>query len=289
MSEIISSIMSGVKDRTSGIYGYLATSFLIFNWSNIYFLFFSGKTAEQKIVSISLSFNWWLHALAPLLVGLSLCILSPFISTSIKFIQRHAVWWGQRIEFNNLHFTQDLEDERLLKIREKTDEARELEKKLGELNESLKRVQSRFDATAIKHDEMVANEYGLSLAVESKTDEMRKLEIELAKLNQEYGNFEKLRVLYNASSENNRKNLDRKEMQIDIMLGMIKSLIDLGYIPENTEDVINSELEKIGYRISTNNPLRVTPRFVDHETTIKEGMVINRAPEQVTLPPPPGH
>ncbi len=286
MSEMISSIINGVKDRTSGIYGYLATSFCLFNWSNIYYLIASEKTAEQKIVSLSLSFSFIWNAFAPFITGVILCLITPFISSAIKEVHKQAIWWSKRIEFKNDNYSQILIENRKFDLEEKRKESSRLELKLSELSKRLTNAQELYNTINDKNSKLKSEESILLAKIASKTDELQKLEIKITKENQEHRNFKEIKDSYDTLVNKTHDEILEYQIKIDKILGILKSLIDGGYTPEVIENTILSQLQIIGIDIPTKNPLRKNPR--EHVSSViyngKENKIIGHSPDPVEMP-----
>ncbi|MFS7190900.1 hypothetical protein AB6864_25335 [Serratia proteamaculans] len=287
MSEIISSVINGVKDRTSGVYGYLATSFCLFNWSNIYFLFFSKRSAEEKLVSLSLSFEWFWHAVAPFFVGILLCLLTPYISSGIKDLQKRATWWSKRLDFKNDNFSDDLQRERNLKISENKHIASQLETKVENLNSRLASGTEKLNAAISKHSELTSQESSLLSRIADKTDELQKLEIKITQENNENLNFEKIKTSYDKLKDSHYD----QELKNDKSLGILSALIDGGYVTEHMENLIHNELNEVGIHINTKNPLRRYPRphelYEEPIMFIGGGVVKEHNPAVVKIPKNP--
>ncbi|MGQ6557389.1 hypothetical protein ACUND6_04765 [Serratia sp. IR-2025] len=284
MSEIISSLITGVKDRTSGVYGYLTSSFIIFNWDNIYFIIFSDKSAEQKLASISLSFSFWLNLIAPISLGLILCAYTPSIATTIKSLQRKATWRNARLDFQNKYYALDLEHDRNLKIEEKEEKAKKLKDMINTLSSKLEDESEILKKVMEKHEKLKSEEYELAVSIKNKSDELKNIELDLITVQKEYGSYINLKSTYEDLIGSNSLKEHAIELKIDRLLGVIKGLIDAGYIPEQTENKINDVLEDIGYSIPTNNPLRSTPRDVKTARTIEEASkIISRHPQTISF------
>ncbi|MCW6024045.1 hypothetical protein K1Y37_14540 [Serratia marcescens] len=122
---------------------------------------------------------------------------------------------------------------------------------------------------------------------QKKQDELSSIDIELTALKTDYGSYQKLKDSYlNASNSLMSSNLKRDE-QVDILLGIIKAIIDNGYVTQEVEDLINKRIEDAGYQIPTENPLRIVSRKYQDAKTFDEAILVGRDPEKTTLPTNP--
>ncbi|OUI66743.1 hypothetical protein [Serratia marcescens] len=286
MSEIISSIMNGIKERTSGIYGYLATSLILFNWSNIYFILFSKRTAEQKIVTLYLSFDWLWNFCVPFIIGVILCLLTPLLNSAIKHVHRNAIWWSKRLDFKNDTYSQDLEEGRRLKLEEKRKEAKELDVEISKLLLEISNSKSELDFYINKHHELKSQESAILASIADKTDQFQKLEIKISKERQEHINFMELKKSHDNLIAKYGELESHCLSQENRLLGIIKAIIDAGYIPEHTENIIHAEIARTGVIIPSDNPLRKTPREWKNKVDIdgEDRTLKGRRPEYLELP-----
>ncbi|ENH4383411.1 hypothetical protein ABV531_004961 [Serratia marcescens] len=287
MKEIVDDTIEGVKGRLSGLYGYIATSLFLFNWSNIYFLFFSQKTAEQKINSLYISFDIWVNLVIPILFGFTMCALAPRINVLMKSIHKKATLDDKKIQFDNDNYIPRLQLDEELRIDEKKAERDSLVLEIESLKETLTIATEHMESAIKAKDEVDAQKVSLMLEISKKQDELSSIDIELTALKTDYGSYQKLKDSYlNASNALMSSNLKRDE-QVDILLGIIKAIIDNGYVTQEVEDLINKRIEDTGYQIPTENPLRMVPRKYQDAKSFDEAVLIGRDPEKTTLPPNP--
>ncbi|MEI7366784.1 hypothetical protein WCT94_03970 [Pectobacterium sp. 1950-15] len=86
------SVTLAIKERLSSpLWGYILLSWAGFNWQNIAKLFMSQKTVEERITDI-ISQNWfYFHFLiAPIILGASLAIISPYLKQWLSAAHKHA-------------------------------------------------------------------------------------------------------------------------------------------------------------------------------------------------------
>ncbi|MCH4995572.1 hypothetical protein [Pectobacterium carotovorum] len=86
------SITQAIKERLSSpLWGYILLSWAGFNWQNIAKLFMSQKTVEERITDI-ISQNWfYFHFLiAPIILGFSLAIISPYLKQWLSAAHKRA-------------------------------------------------------------------------------------------------------------------------------------------------------------------------------------------------------
>ncbi|WP_440498686.1 hypothetical protein [Serratia sarumanii] len=285
MSEMFSSIVNGMKDRTSGLYGYLATSFFLFNWDTIYILIFGKETAEKKVDAALQSFHWGWDGALPLVAGSILCVATPFLASLIREIQMFATEWSERQNFRSRHYADDLEIKRKLDIEGKNKEAGNLNAKIDNLNKSITDKQRLVDSLVKRHDDLTAEDSNIVSALEAHTAELKRIEIELAKNKQEYISYNELKKVYDKFVSEQKIKEQDYESKIDKTLGIIKGLINTGYIPEYTENQINSVLEEIGYSMPATNPLRENPGVIKVDST-SEGAskIVSRDPLAIPFP-----
>lgn len=91
---------------------------------------------------------------------------------------------------------------------------------------------------------------------------------------------------YNSLAEKNNREKLKHQLEIEKTLGILKALIDEGYIPETVENTIILQLNTIGIDIPTKNPLRKTQRR-HAVTTNKNGKdieVISYSPTPIEIP-----
>ncbi|HEJ1089771.1 TPA: hypothetical protein SLP28_002761 [Serratia marcescens] len=287
MKEIVDDTIEGVKGRLSGLYGYIATSLFLFNWSNIYFLFFSQKTAEQKLNSLYISFDIWLNLAAPIIFGFFMCALAPYFNSLIKYIHTKAILIDKKIQFENDNYIHRLTLDEELRIDEKKAVSVSLDLEIDSLKETLMIATEHMEAAIKTKDEVDAQKVSLMREISKKQDELSSIDIELTALKTDYGSYQKLKDSYlNASNALMSNNLKR-DGQVDILLGIIKAIIDNGYVTQEVEDLINKRIEDTGYQIPTENPLRMVPRKHQDAKTFDEAVLIGRDPEKTTLPPNP--
>ncbi|CAI2062401.1 Uncharacterised protein [Serratia quinivorans] len=282
---MFSSVVNGMKDRTSGLYGYLATSFFLFNWDNIYKLTFGNETAEKKVDAALQSFHWGWDGVLPVVVGSILCIATPFLASSIREIQTFATEWSERQNFKNKYYADDLEIKRKLDIEGKNKEISNLKGNIEHLNKSITDKQRLVDSLIKRHDDLTAEDYNIVSALEGHTAELQRIEIELAKNKQEHVSYNELKKVYEKFVREQIFKEQDYESKIENMLGIIKGLINTGYIPEYTENQINSVLEEIGYSMPTMNPLRENPREIKVEKASNgTSRIVNRDPHAIPFP-----
>ncbi|HGE8320060.1 hypothetical protein [Serratia marcescens] len=142
-----------IKDRIAGPIGYILFSFIACNWSWIYFLIFSSKTAEVKISTVMTGFEKLPGFGWPIFWGCFLAVVSPFLKLVIVYITSIA---------------RQLEDEKNHEI--KNHLARFIEKK----NLELKKTQQEITERDSKINELIAQKSKLekSIAESNKIVEM---------------------------------------------------------------------------------------------------------------------
>ncbi|WP_440495409.1 hypothetical protein, partial [Serratia sarumanii] len=174
-----------------------------------------------------------------------------------------------------------------LRIDEKKAASVSLDLEIDSLKETLMIATEHMEAAIKAKDEVDAQKVSLMREISKKQDELSSIDIELTALKTDYGSYQKLKDSYlNASNALMSNNLKR-DGQVDILLGIIKAIIDNGYVTQEVEDLINKRIEDTGYQISTENPLRMVPRKYQDAKSFDEAVLVGRDPEKTTLPPNP--
>ncbi|QHQ20300.1 hypothetical protein GMW71_08035 [Pectobacterium brasiliense] len=86
------SVTLAIKERLSSpLWGYILLSWAGFNWQNIAKLFMSQKTVEERITDI-ISQNWFYFQflIAPMILGASLAIISPYLKQWLSAAHKRA-------------------------------------------------------------------------------------------------------------------------------------------------------------------------------------------------------
>lgn len=86
------SVALAIKERLSSpLWGYILLSWAGFNWQNIAKLFMSQKTVEERITDI-ISQNWFYFQflIAPMILGASLAIISPYLKQWLSAAHKRA-------------------------------------------------------------------------------------------------------------------------------------------------------------------------------------------------------
>ncbi|MBL0875773.1 hypothetical protein HLB02_20540 [Serratia nevei] len=215
-----------------------------------------------------------------------MCLATPFISSGIKEVHTRAIWWNKRIEFKNDNYSEDLAEERRLKLIEKQNKASKLESEIENSNRRLSNLNDLYRTLNENSTKLSSQESSLLAEIASKRDELQKLEIQIAQENQEYSNFKSMKRSYNSLAQKNKSEKLKHQLEIEKTLGILKALIDGGYIPETVENTIIFQLNTIGIDIPTKNPLRKTQRR--HAVAInKDGSnieIISYSPAPIEIP-----
>lgn len=213
-------------------------------------------------MSLSISFEWFWHAVAPFCVGTLLCIFTPYISSGIKDLQKRATWWSKSVDFKNDNYSDDLKRERELKISENRYIASQLEEQVKNLKNKITSGTAELNTAINKHSELTSQESTLLASIVDRKDELQKLEIKIAQRNNEESNFEKIKEHY----EELKNSYYEQELKNDKSLGILNALIEGGYVTEYVESLIHNELNEVGIHIHTNNPLSRNP--TSHESPV---------------------
>jgi hypothetical protein len=73
----------------SPFYGYTALSFILINWKPLYYICFSGESAEAKFTFFDADTDHWDLYVLPLVFGILAALLSPYLSN-------FGSWWATK-------------------------------------------------------------------------------------------------------------------------------------------------------------------------------------------------
>ncbi|CAI2035478.1 hypothetical protein [Serratia quinivorans] len=285
MSELLSSTMENIKERAKNqAYGYIVISILLCNWTTIYYLIFSEKKTEEKLLAISLDYSLFLQLLLPAALGLMMCISSPILNYFIKKILSHYYIKEKTIEYDNDKVIENIIAAKELELQAKREEASlikaqldKVEKRFFELNNENQKLES-------KHNETMQLENNLLKINASLQNDNEKLEIEIREKRAQKNNFAELKNMFDERMKK-LSQADEKivflQTQIDSLVAFIQGQINSGYFQESEEDDIHEYLGTLGYEVITNNPLRTHSRQYKDKKNLailrqQERMIPNR-------------
>ncbi|MEX3171587.1 hypothetical protein AB4M04_05770 [Serratia quinivorans] len=122
-----------IKERIAGPFGYILFSFIAYNWSWIYLLFFSKKTAEEKISDLVINFDKISGFGWPVLAGCLLAISTPFIRVVMVYITAIARKLEDMKNHQIKNFLDDYVEQTNLSLVKKRQEITERNSKIKEL------------------------------------------------------------------------------------------------------------------------------------------------------------
>ncbi|MEX3171588.1 hypothetical protein AB4M04_05775 [Serratia quinivorans] len=93
-----------VKERAAGPLGYIALSFIVYNWSWFYFVIFSSKSAEVKISSVINGFQKLPGLGWPIAAGLLIQVGSPYLKTLITYLTSLAKNMDNKLNHNSENY-----------------------------------------------------------------------------------------------------------------------------------------------------------------------------------------
>lgn len=251
MSEILSDVKEVIKERVSGpFFGYIFISFLFFNWDWIYFFIFSDLSAEKKLSSIGISYQYSRGLIAPIASGFIMCLAVPFINAFIKKLHSIAVRIIKEIDYDNENSLEAIKADRELKNSQKRQKASIISAEVDELESKHK---SLTDSTESLRTEMAQlTDKGLELRTHEQeiSTNLAKLKIELQEKNATAENFKRLNVLIEEKNNENTK-LSSLLDDLELLMGDIAKYIE--FRDGNRQDNIllthkvEKSLEKYGY------------------------------------------
>ncbi|HEJ8040546.1 hypothetical protein JY535_01775 [Serratia marcescens] len=206
------------KERIAGPIGYVIFSFVAYNWSWFYFLFFSKKTAEDKISIIKHDFNLLHGTMWPLAFGVLLAISTPFIKVLMTHITAIARQLEDKKNYQIKSFLDKYIEETKLDLIKKKQEITEREANIKDLmgrklnlDKDIKDANDTIEGLRKEDSETRKN-------INNIKRETHSLQNMLAEYRVTYEGFEELREkLYNKSSAH---------MQLKNQLISIKNTID---------------------------------------------------------------
>lgn len=159
MGEMKDSFQKYIEERlASPLWGYLLVAMITCNWKPLSVLFFSKDKIQDRITSIATTADYAWSLWAPLLAGISLAIVSPYLHRSLSVLHNGAEIWKEKSA--NKLLLRELKNKRIhAKERVKTANAEELEDKREATKRSLQearttKVNLRIDAMKKERDEL---------------------------------------------------------------------------------------------------------------------------------------
>ncbi|ENG6110591.1 hypothetical protein ABUV69_005502, partial [Serratia liquefaciens] len=254
MSEMLSDIKIVLKERVSGpFFGYIFISFILFNWDWLYFFIFSDISAEQKLSSISRTYDYFRGILAPVISGFIMCLFSPFINVAIKKLHSIAIRFSKTIDYDNDNDNslEAIKADRALKNSLKrrkasniNNEIDKLEKQHQKINNEINKINSEITKLTDKRLELRQNEQELNEKINEAT-------LDLQNKNATKENFENMNKMIEEKINENI-NLSSQLNEFEYMLKDISKYIEIkdGSRVENIAltSKVEGLLEKYGYK-----------------------------------------
>ncbi|EIX9043889.1 hypothetical protein [Klebsiella quasipneumoniae] len=188
--EVVESFKTAVKERLNGVFfGYFILSWITFNWSILAYFFMSKKTIEERISHAMDLLNIADYFYYPLLLSLSLSILTPYINTAIKWSHYYALVLLEKLNVyvNSIHEIEleknkqkitDINIQGLIKIKNEEKLTKELEDALTTIRNKNK-LSSSYETLQNEFIELQKEKNNLESIVLDMKSQRAKLESEL--------------------------------------------------------------------------------------------------------------
>ncbi|CAI2062430.1 ATPase involved in DNA repair [Serratia quinivorans] len=235
------------KERVAGPIGYIVFSFIAYNWSWIYFLIFSKKPAEDKINIIKNDFDIYHGFGWPLLVGVVLAILTPFIKVIMIHITAIARKLEDRKNYQIKNYLDEYIEETKLDLIKTKQEITEREANINELREKKLKLDKEIKDASEIIEALRKEDSETRANINNIIRETHSLQTMLAEYRVTNEGFEELREkLYKKSSEH---------MQLKHQLISFKSTInyvqaylsgDPGFFAMLSQDQVNNFNRTLG-------------------------------------------
>ncbi|MGQ5834903.1 hypothetical protein EVY35_20665 [Serratia marcescens] len=252
MSELLSDVKEVIKERVSGpFFGYIFISFFLFNWDWIYFFIFSDLSAEKKLSSIDISYQYSRGLIAPIASGFIMCLAVPFINAFIKKLHSIAVRIIKEIDYDNENALEEIKADRELKNSLKKQKASIISDEVDKLENKYKSLSDSTEALRIETLQLTTR--GLELRKDEQliSESIDKLKIALQEKNATAENFERLNGLIKDKNNENTK-LSSLLDDLELLMADIAKYIESrdGNRPDSIllTHKVEEALEKYGYK-----------------------------------------
>ncbi|BEN25120.1 hypothetical protein [Serratia marcescens] len=252
MSEILTDVKEVIKERVSGpFFGYIFISFFLFNWDWFYFFIFSDLSAEKKLSSISISYQYFRGIIAPIASGFIMCLAVPFINAFIKKLHSIAVRITKEIDYDNENSLEAIKADRELQNSLKRQKASIISAEVDELENKHKSLTYSTETLRTEVAQLTAKGLELKTHEQVISTSLTKLKIELQNKNATAENFERLNELI---KEKNNENIKLSSSLDDLELLMADIVKYIEFRDGNRPDSIllthkvEEALEKYGYK-----------------------------------------
>lgn len=252
MSEILTDVKEVIKERVSGpFFGYIFISFLLFNWDWLYFFIFSDLSAEKKLSSISISYQYFRGIIAPVVSGFIMCLAVPFINAFIKKLHSIAVRIIKEIDYDNENSFERIKADRELENSLKRQKASIISDEMDKLESKYKSLSDSTEALREETSQLTAKGLELRKYENLISEKIGKLKIELQEKNATAENFERLNELIKEKNSENTK-LSSALDDLELLMADIAKYIEFrdGNRPDSIllTHKVEEALEKYGYK-----------------------------------------
>ncbi|HHQ6590225.1 TPA: hypothetical protein ACSTLU_001772 [Serratia fonticola] len=260
MSEMISDISAAFKERVVGpFFGYIFFYFVLFNWDWIYFFIFSNLTAEQKLNTINITYDYW-RVVWVIILGTFTSLFTPFLNLFLKKIHAYAFRKEKEVDYDNENYYDIIKADRELKISLKIKENSTIKNEIEELEKRYTDLNKALDEMALEAKKLTERTSVLTSTKIKLKEEVDELKIESQKLNASTENNKKLSEVIDSKnkeiSELNEIIVSNEKMFTDIASVMTEKQHSLNGTSSRTKKV-DIFLREYGYKPEKGTILRL--------------------------------
>ncbi|HAT3712326.1 TPA: hypothetical protein I8583_001173 [Serratia marcescens] len=189
-----------VKERAAGPLGYIALSFLVYNWSWFYFIIFSSKSTEIKISSVINGFEKLPGFGWPIVAGLLIQIGTPYLKIVITFLTTLAKNIDNKLNHNSENYLSNYIESTNQSLAEKRLMITSTNAKIDDLIKQRDALNSEMNSARETITNLRLEEKEISNSINSANRERHKVELFLSENNVTKESFENLREILQQKS-----------------------------------------------------------------------------------------